>query len=81
AINNSIRSSIEYAMKNKDQVLAYAKNYAQEMDEDVMMNHIELYVNEYSMDVGEQGQKAAALLFEEIGKKYPEREIVQPIFI
>jgi 1,4-dihydroxy-6-naphthoate synthase len=80
-INESIRQSILYANNHPAEILDYAKNYAQEMDSEVMMSHINLYVNEFSLDVGDLGKKAAALLFTEIAARFPERKIVEPIFI
>ncbi len=80
-INESIRQSILYANNHPAEILEYAKNYAQEMDGEVMMSHINLYVNEFSLDVGDLGKKAAALLFAEIAARFPERKIVEPIFI
>ena len=81
AVNNAVKDSIKYAFENQTQILDYAKDYAQEMDETVMLSHIQLYVNEYSLDVGDLGKKAVNLLFEEITKIFPERKSVEPIFI
>ena len=40
------------------------REHAQEMSEDVMYRHIDLYVNEYSIDLGADGRRAVELLFE-----------------
>jgi len=61
-LNGLIKDSIQYAQENPDQVMPYVRQFAQEMDEEVMMNHIHLYVNEYSLDLGEKGQKAVDAL-------------------
>ena len=37
--------------------------HAQYMDEEVMYKHIELYVNQYSVDLGTEGRKAIDTLF------------------
>ena len=69
-INRVIRKSVEYAFKNVPDVMPYVKQHAQEMSEEVMKKHIDLYVNEYSINLGETGIKAIQLLFnkaEEIG--------------
>ena len=50
-----IRASIEYAQDNLEETLAYCKKYAQEMDETVMLQHIHLYVNKFSLDLGSEG--------------------------
>jgi 1,4-dihydroxy-6-naphthoate synthase len=38
------------------------KNHAQEMSEEVMRKHINLYVNDYSLSLGETGKKAVSVL-------------------
>lgn len=62
-INRVIRKSVEYAYANTPDVMPYVKAHAQEMSEEVMKKHIDLYVNEYSIDLGETGAKAVNLLF------------------
>jgi 1,4-dihydroxy-6-naphthoate synthase len=62
-INRVIRKSVEYAYANTSDVMPYVKAHAQEMSEEVMKKHIDLYVNEYSIDLGETGKKAINLLF------------------
>ncbi|MBP7810389.1 MAG: 1,4-dihydroxy-6-naphthoate synthase [Bacteroidia bacterium] len=62
-INRIIRKSVEYAYANTPDVMPYVKQHAQEMSEEVMKKHIGLYVNEYSINLGETGEKAVNLLF------------------
>ncbi|MBC7829725.1 MAG: 1,4-dihydroxy-6-naphthoate synthase [Chitinophagaceae bacterium] len=57
-INGLIRKSIEYAFENYPVISQYVKQYSQEMDEGVMRQHIDLYVNDYSLDLRENGKKA-----------------------
>jgi len=59
-----IRESVEYSFKNYPAISDYVKLHAQEMDENVMRQHIDLYVNDYSIDLGEQGKKAVQKLIE-----------------
>jgi 1,4-dihydroxy-6-naphthoate synthase len=61
-INRLIRSSIEYAFAHYPQVADYVKEHAQEMSEEVMRKHIDLYVNQFSLDLGNDGQKAVEQL-------------------
>lgn len=61
-LGSLIKASILYAQEHPDRVMPYVRQFAQEMDEGVMMNHIRLYVNEYSLDLGAKGQKAIAAL-------------------
>ncbi len=63
-LNRSIRSSIEYAFAHPDKVKPYIRRHAQEMDESVMQQHIELYVNPYSMQYGDDGEAAIRDLFD-----------------
>ena len=53
-----IRRSVEYAFSNYPELTDYTREHAQAMDENVMRQHIELYVNNYSVDLGEEGRKA-----------------------
>jgi 1,4-dihydroxy-6-naphthoate synthase len=46
------------------------KYHAHEMEKQVVDAHIALYVNDYSVSLGEQGKKAVELLFEKTGKEY-----------
>lgn len=57
-VNNLIRKSIEIAYENTAAAMPYIREHAQAMEEAVMLQHIDLYVNEYSLDLGEEGRKA-----------------------
>jgi 1,4-dihydroxy-6-naphthoate synthase len=59
-----IRKSIEYAFNNYPFITAYVKQHSQEMAEAVMRQHIDLYVNNYSIDLGNDGKKAVNKLLE-----------------
>lgn len=62
-VNRLIKKSVEYAFKNPESSMPYVKQHAQEMSEEVMKKHIALYVNEFSIDLGETGTHAVNLLF------------------
>jgi 1,4-dihydroxy-6-naphthoate synthase len=64
AVNRVMRRSVEYAFAHRDASLPYVRAHAQEMSEQVMYQHIDLYVNDYSIDLGEQGRRAVQLLFD-----------------
>ena len=66
-INHLIRSSIEYAFSNYPVLPGYVKEHAQEMKEEIMRQHIELYVNKYSLDLGD-GMKAVEKLMSMVEK-------------
>lgn len=62
-INRLIRKSVEFAFSNPKSGLDFISSHAQEMEETVMYKHIELYVNQYSVDLGAEGRKAVDLMF------------------
>jgi 1,4-dihydroxy-6-naphthoate synthase len=65
SIEAGIRDSLHYANAHPDEVLRYCKQHSQEMDETVMKNHIDLYVNDFSLDLGQEGLAAVRRLFDE----------------
>jgi 1,4-dihydroxy-6-naphthoate synthase len=64
AVQRVMRRSVEYAFANRDASLPYVRAHAQEMSEQVMYQHIDLYVNEYSVDLGDEGRRAVQILFD-----------------
>jgi 1,4-dihydroxy-6-naphthoate synthase len=65
SIEDGIRDSLQYANAHPDEVLRYCKRHSQEMDETVMKNHIALYVNDFSLDLGQEGLAAVRRLLNE----------------
>lgn len=63
-IEDLIRKSVEYAFANPESSMPYVRAHAQEMSEEVMKKHIQLYVNDFSVDLGEVGVNAVKLLFD-----------------
>ncbi len=64
-VDKLIRKSVEYAYQHHyEELSAYVKQHAQEMSEDVIRQHINLYVNKYSIDLGKDGKKAILKLLE-----------------
>jgi 1,4-dihydroxy-6-naphthoate synthase len=57
-VNELVRKSLEYAFSNYPVITGYVKQHSQEMSEDVMKQHIDLYVNHFSIDLGSDGKKA-----------------------
>ena len=58
AVDELIRQSLEYAFQHKNPLAEYVKLHSQEMDEQVMQQHIDLYVNHYSLALGKDGKDA-----------------------
>jgi 1,4-dihydroxy-6-naphthoate synthase len=79
-INRVLRRSVEFAFTNPKSGLEYIRSHAQEMSEEVMYKHIELYVNKYSLELGEEGRKAIKLLFDTAFEKGIIPEINEDIF-
>ena len=63
-VNRIMASSVEFAMKNPLSSAAFVKQHAQEMEESVMVKHIQLYVNKYSLNLGVEGRKAVSTLLD-----------------
>lgn len=57
-INKLIRKSLEYSRAEYPLITDYVKEHSQEMEEEVMRQHINLYVNEYSLNLGKKGEAA-----------------------
>jgi 1,4-dihydroxy-6-naphthoate synthase len=63
-VNRVLRRSVEYAFAHRSASLPFVREHAQEMSEEVMYRHIDLYVNEYSVDLGTEGRRAVTMLFD-----------------
>lgn len=61
-VDQLIRESVLFARNHEEKVMPYVRQFAQEMDEAVMKSHINLYVNDFSLDLGEKGRNAVAML-------------------
>lgn len=63
-VNDLIRKSLQHAFTGYPQVSAYVQQHAQEMSADVMKQHIDLYVNDFSLKLGNEGMQAVYKLLE-----------------
>ncbi len=63
-VDRLIRKSLEFAFSNYPELTDYIRIHAQEMSEDVMRKHIDLYVNNFTIDLGIEGKKAVDTLLE-----------------
>ncbi len=80
AVDRILKKSVEYAFANPDSPMEFIRNNAQEMEEEVMLKHINLYVNQYSIELGVKGRVAIETLFKiafEKGliAKFPQKEL------
>ncbi len=62
-LNAAVKHSLEYAYAHPQEPKAYIRQHALEMEDSVMQAHIDLYVNEFSLDVGSEGERAVQELF------------------
>ncbi len=62
-LNLIMRNSVEYAFAHPKESYPYVRKYAQCMEEEVMYKHIELYVNKFTIDIGDEGRNAIMELF------------------
>lgn len=75
-VDQLISKSVEYAYRHHHEELAeYVTCHAQEMSEEVMRQHINLYVNNYSIQLGEEGKKAVHTLLDVYHQQHPEIEL------
>ena len=58
AIDRSIRKSLEFARRDPGSCMEFIHHHAQETEAEVIMSHIGLYVNDFSLELGEEGMRA-----------------------
>ncbi len=80
-VNRILRRSLEYAYKDSFASYDFVSSNAKEMDSLVMNNHIKLYVNDFTLDLGEQGKEAIMELFRIAGEKGVIPELPSRIFL
>lgn len=73
-VNRIINKSIAYAFANRKVSLPYVSAHAQAMSEEVMYRHIDLYVNDFSLELGKEGRRAVLMLI----KKAKEFGLIPP---
>ena len=63
-VDRVLKRSVQYALDQPEQTMDYVSQFAQEMNPEVMLQHIQLYVNEYTVQLGATGRLAIEKLFE-----------------
>jgi len=79
-VETAIGQSIAYARCHPQEADAYIKAHAQELTESVIHQHVGLYVNDFSTDIGDQGESAIAALFDIAREKGILPKSRQPLF-
>ena len=80
-VNRVLRKSVEFAFENPKSGLEFIRSHAQEMSEEVMYKHIDLYVNKFSIELGSEGRRAIQLLFDTAREKNIIPKIEENIFL
>lgn len=70
SLNRIMHRSVIYAMENPEMVMDFVRKHAQEMDTEVMKQHISLYVNSYTADLGSKGRDAVLAFTDEFKKLF-----------
>jgi 1,4-dihydroxy-6-naphthoate synthase len=73
-IQDVIQSSILYGQANPEEALTTMRTHAQEFEDDVLMQHVQLYVNDWTLDLGAVGQSA----LEQLSQKAKAAGIIEP---
>ncbi len=68
-IDSTLRQSIEYAFAKPQEPQNYIKKHAQELQDEVVQSHINLYVNNFSLDLGDEGINAVNTLLNRAEKR------------
>ncbi|MFN8153770.1 MAG: 1,4-dihydroxy-6-naphthoate synthase [Bacteroidia bacterium] len=80
-IQEAIRKSVEWAFQHPQDSREYVMEHAREMSETVQQQHISLYVNRFSVDLGDEGRRAVELLMKEGVKAGLLPIVKEPIFV
>jgi len=80
-VNRIIRRSVEYAFDHPESGMDFICSLSQEMSKEVIKKHIDLYVNKFSIDLGEAGRKAVETFFKEAHKAGIIPETKQNLFL
>jgi 1,4-dihydroxy-6-naphthoate synthase len=63
-VSRLLRDSIRYALENREEALAYAMQFARDMPVDLADRFVGMYVNDVTLDYGEDGRRAVQLLLD-----------------
>ena len=80
-VNRILRRSLEYAINSPEASFDFIARNAQEIDREVMNNHISLYVNEFTLSLGTKGREAIEKLFAIATEKKVIPQLPNRIFI
>jgi 1,4-dihydroxy-6-naphthoate synthase len=64
SVNQALRDSIQYALDHREEALAYAMQFARDLDTQLADKFVGMYVNERTLDYGEDGREAVRRLLD-----------------
>jgi 1,4-dihydroxy-6-naphthoate synthase len=76
-----LKNSLDFANRFPDASLGFIRKNAQETSEEITKQHIQLYVNKFSLDLGEEGKKAILFLLNQGFEKNIIPKFTEPVFI
>lgn len=79
-INSTVKASVLFAFKNPEASYNFIRSHAQETQKEVIIKHIDLYVNEFSVDIGDKGKQAISKLLSEAANLKMIDPITLPLF-
>jgi 1,4-dihydroxy-6-naphthoate synthase len=79
-VDDLIRSAVNYSFGKYPEISEYIREHAQEMDESVMRQHIDLYVNDFSRSLGQAGESAVKKLLDVYTSLHPQTVLHEPLF-
>jgi len=80
-IDRIMRRSVEYAFNNRESVMPFVRCYAQAMEDDVMISHIGLYVNDFTIALGDEGKGAVQYMMDVAVEKGLIQKVNDNLFI
>ena len=80
-VNMLIGQSVQYAFAHPEEAIGYVQHHAQEMDHSIMWQHIKLYVNDFTISLGEKGKAAIEKFLDYATEQQLMKEINRPLFV
>lgn len=80
-VNRILKRSIEFAFRNPHLSVDYTKFHAREMEANILQKHIKLFVNQYSVDISKEGEKAVDTLYRSASEIFPLSHNKESLFI
>jgi 1,4-dihydroxy-6-naphthoate synthase len=80
-VNRVLKRSVLFALENPNSGYDFIKKYAQELDDSVILRHIQLYVNDYTKELNEEGKEAIIYLYKTATEKGIIKLVTGDIFV